>query len=176
MYLSALRSNEVIHGITSIISPQQAAFFAELVFCIDFTVTTASISSIPLSLPYRAKNRQFSPLKRTKTDDTQPKLSATCFVIQSCQTDAINSNFDELLSYEHPSKERPFLTYVSHARLKAGQYLSNRYDRAVIAIITRIDIFQPSLSIYLGLRPYPTGTALMDVGSIYDKLTPMDAI
>ena len=111
VYLSALRSNEVIHGITSIISPQQAAFFAELVFCIDFTVTTASISSIPLSLPYRAKNRQFSPLKRTKTDDTQPKLSATCFVIQSCQTDAINSNFDELLSYEHPSKVRWFFCW-----------------------------------------------------------------
>ena len=88
---------------------------------------------------------------------------------------ADNSSFHNNIKRTLP-KERPFLTYVSHARLKAGQYLSNRYDRAVIAIITRIDIFQPSLSIYLGLRPYPTGTALMDVGSIYDKLTPMDAI
>ena len=60
-------------------------------------------------LAVQSKNRQFSPLKRTKTDDTQPKLSATCFVIQSCQTDDINSNFDELLSYEHPSKTAGFL-------------------------------------------------------------------
>ena len=42
--------------------------------------------------------------------------------------------------------------------------------------ITRIVIFHPSFSIYFGGRPYPTGTALMDVGSMYDRFTPMDAI
>ena len=36
-------------------------------------------------------------------------------------------------------------------------------------------IFQPSLNIYFGDRPYPTGIALMDVGSMYDRLTPTDA-
>ena len=45
---------------------------------------------------HRAENRQFSTLKRTKTDDTQPKLNAVCFVVQSCLTDAdfvISSNY-----------------------------------------------------------------------------------
>ena len=37
---------------------------------------------------HRAENRRFSTLKRTKTDDTQPKLNAVCFVVQSCLTDA----------------------------------------------------------------------------------------
>ena len=42
-------------------------------------------------------------------------------------------------------------------------------------IIINTVIFQPSLSIYLGCNPYPTGIALIDVGSIYDKFTPTDA-
>lgn len=45
---------------------------------------------------HRAENRRFSTLKRTKTDDTQPKLNAVCFVVQSCLTDAdfvISSNY-----------------------------------------------------------------------------------
>ena len=45
---------------------------------------------------HRAENRRFSSLKRTKTDDTQPKLNAVCFVVQSCLTDAdfvISSNY-----------------------------------------------------------------------------------
>lgn len=36
-------------------------------------------------------------------------------------------------------------------------------------------IFQPSLNIYFGDRPYPTGIALMDVGSMYERFTPTDA-
>ena len=45
---------------------------------------------------HRAENRRFSTLKRTKTDDTQPKLNTACFVVQSCLTDAdfvISSNY-----------------------------------------------------------------------------------
>ena len=45
---------------------------------------------------HRAENRRFSTLKRTKTDDTQPKLNVVCFVVQSCLTDAdfvISSNY-----------------------------------------------------------------------------------
>lgn len=34
------------------------------------------------------KNERFSTLRCTKTGDTQPKLSATCFVVQSCLADA----------------------------------------------------------------------------------------
>lgn len=60
--------------------------------------------------------------------------------------------------------------------LNAGQNLKSTYAIAVIEIMTMIDIFHPSLSMYLGDRPYPTGIALIDVGSMYDKFTPMDAI
>ena len=35
-----------------------------------------------------AKNKQFSTLRCTKTGGTQPKLSAACFVVQSCLADA----------------------------------------------------------------------------------------
>ena len=63
-----------------------------------------------------------------------------------------------------------------YARLNAGQYVSSRYATIVMDTITRIVIFHPSLNIYFGGRPYPTGTALMDVGSMYDRFTPMDAI
>ena len=41
-----------------------------------------------LSLLYRAENRRFSTLRCTKTGGTQPKLSAACFVVQSCLADA----------------------------------------------------------------------------------------
>ena len=37
---------------------------------------------------HRAKNKQFSTLRCTKTGSTQPKLSAACFVVQSCLADA----------------------------------------------------------------------------------------
>lgn len=47
-------------------------------------ITTSPIS---LSLSYRAENKRFSTLKRTKTGGIQPKLNAACFV-QSCLTDA----------------------------------------------------------------------------------------
>ena len=39
-------------------------------------------------LPYRTENRRFSTLSCTKTGSTQPKLSAACFVVQSCLADA----------------------------------------------------------------------------------------
>ena len=45
---------------------------------------------------HRAENRRFSTLKRTKTDNTQPKLNVVCFVVQSCLTDTdfvISSNY-----------------------------------------------------------------------------------
>ena len=47
-----------------------------------------TISPFSLSLPYRTENRRFSALSCTKTGSTQPKLSATCFVVQSCLADA----------------------------------------------------------------------------------------
>lgn len=51
-----------------------------------------------------------------------------------------------------------------------------RVHTAVISITTMMDIFHPSLNIYLGCNPYPTGIALIEVGSIYDKFTPTEAI
>ena len=36
----------------------------------------------------RRENDQFSTLRCTKTGSTQPKLSAACFVVQSCLVDA----------------------------------------------------------------------------------------
>ena len=47
-----------------------------------------TISPFPLSLPYRAEIKRFSTLRCTKTGSTQPKLSAACFVVQSCLADA----------------------------------------------------------------------------------------
>ena len=47
-----------------------------------------TISPFLLSLPYRTENRRFSPHSCTKTGSTQPKLSAACFVVQSCLADA----------------------------------------------------------------------------------------
>ena len=38
--------------------------------------------------PHRAKNKRFLTLRCTKTGSTQPKLSAACFVVQSCLADA----------------------------------------------------------------------------------------
>ena len=47
-----------------------------------------TISPFSLSLPYRTENRRFSALSCAKTGSTQPKLSAACFVVQSCLADA----------------------------------------------------------------------------------------
>ncbi len=47
-----------------------------------------TISPFSLALPYRRENRRFSTLSCTKTGSTQPKLSAACFVVQSCLADA----------------------------------------------------------------------------------------
>ena len=55
-----------------------------------------TISPFSLSLPYRTENRRFSTLSCTKTGSTQPKLSAACFVVQSCLADAdfvVSSNY-----------------------------------------------------------------------------------
>ena len=55
-----------------------------------------TISPFLLSLPYRTENRRFSALSCTKTGSTQPKLSAACFVVQSCLADAdfvVSSNY-----------------------------------------------------------------------------------
>ena len=38
--------------------------------------------------PHRAKNKRFLTLRCTKTGSIQPKLSAACFVVQSCLADA----------------------------------------------------------------------------------------
>ena len=54
---------------------------------------------------HRAENRRFSIFKRTKTDDTQPKLNVVCFVVQSCLTDAdfvISSNYCLIGTRESP--------------------------------------------------------------------------
>ena len=45
---------------------------------------------------HRRENDQFSTLRCTKTGSTQPKLSAACFVVQSCLADAdfvVSSNY-----------------------------------------------------------------------------------
>lgn len=46
-------------------------------------------------MPHGTRNKQISPLKRTKTSDIQPKLNVACFV-QSCLADAgfvVSSNY-----------------------------------------------------------------------------------
>ena len=72
-------------------------------------ITTSPVS---LSLSYRAENKRFSTLKRTKTGSTQPKLSAARFVVQSCLADAdfvIFSNYC-LIGTRH--KRRFFTVHI----------------------------------------------------------------
>ena len=55
-----------------------------------------SISPFSLSLLYRTENKRFSTINCTKTGSTQLKLSAACFVVQSCLADAdfvVSSNY-----------------------------------------------------------------------------------
>ena len=56
--------------------------------------------TLSVILALRAENKRFSILRCTKTDGTQLKLNAACFVIQSCPTEPV-LQFFKLLSYLH---------------------------------------------------------------------------
>ena len=58
-----------------------------MLFRSDFITRMITTSPISLSLLYRAENKRFLTLKRTKTGGIQPMLNVACFV-QSCLTDA----------------------------------------------------------------------------------------
>ncbi|MDD5921912.1 MAG: hypothetical protein PUC44_01850 [Eubacteriales bacterium] len=57
-----------------------------------------------------------------------------------------------------------------------GQYVRSAQDRTLIRAMTIILIQTPFFSIKRGFNPYPTGIARMEVGSMYERFTPIDAI
>ena len=75
---------------TANIRTPQRTVFAMQRFAVSQKNRTEAITISPfsLALPYRTENRRFSTLSCTKTGSTQPKLSAACFVVQSCLADA----------------------------------------------------------------------------------------
>ena len=79
-------------GVISVIAnihAHQGTIFIIAWFAVSwgFTTRMTTTSPVSLSLPYRAENKRFSTLKRTKTGGIQPMLNVACFV-QSCLTDA----------------------------------------------------------------------------------------
>lgn len=61
-------------------------------------------------MPHGTRNKQISPLKRTKTGDIQPKLNVACFV-QSCLTDADFVLFSNYCLIGTRQKRSPFLLF-----------------------------------------------------------------
>ena len=60
---------------------------------------------------YGIKTRSFAPKTNT---GIRPKPNTVCsLVTQSCSTDAVNSNFLELLSYEHTAE--PLLFFMDYS-------------------------------------------------------------
>ena len=88
-YLSTLRFWGVF-CLTANIRTSQRTVSAMQWFAVSQKNRTEAITISPfsLSLLFSAKNRWFSTLRCTKTGSTQPKLSAACFVVQSCLADA----------------------------------------------------------------------------------------
>ena len=77
-------------------------------------------SPISLSLPYRAENKRFCPLKRTKTGGTQPKLRAACFVVQFCLADADFVVFSNYCLIGTHLKLPAFSAYISQCAYEYG--------------------------------------------------------
>ena len=96
-----------------------------------------TISPFSLSLPYRTENRRFSALSCTKTGSTQPKLSAACFVVQSCLADAdfvVFSNYCLIgTRHKRPPSFEKIIAYFSRIVIIPCQTLPldrmTHYDR-----------------------------------------------
>ena len=71
-----------------------------------------------LSLPYRTENRRFSALSCTKTGSTQPKLSAACFVVQSCLADADFVVFSDYCLIGTRHSRKIFIKGIDHGYYK----------------------------------------------------------
>ena len=88
-HLLGLQFREVFYTVTNIRTPQRTVSAMQR-FAVSQKNHAEAITISPffLSLPFRTENRRFSALSCTKTGSTQPKLSAACFVVQSCLADA----------------------------------------------------------------------------------------
>ena len=88
-HLSALRFCGVFCTTVNIRPPQRTVSAMQR-FAVSQKNHAEAITISPffLSLPFRTENRRFSALSCTKTGGIQPKLSAACFVAQSCLADA----------------------------------------------------------------------------------------
>ena len=74
-------------------------------------------------MPHGTRNKQISPLKRTKTSDIQPKLNAACFV-QSCLADADFVLFSNYCLIGTRQKGAPLFTLrISEAYFPHGDML-----------------------------------------------------
>ena len=79
-----------------------------------------TISPFLLSLPYRTENRRFSALSCTKTGGTQPKLSAACFVVQSCLADADFVVFSDYCLIGTRHSRKIFIKGIDHSYYYKG--------------------------------------------------------
>ena len=87
--LSALRFCEIFCTTVNMRTSQRTVYLIQRFAVSQRNCMRAiTISPFLLSLLYRAESRWFSTLRCTKTGSTQPKLSAACFVVQSCLADA----------------------------------------------------------------------------------------
>ena len=75
---------------TAIIRTPQRTICIMRQFAVSQRNCIKAINISPFSLPllYSVGSWRFSTLRCTKTGSTQPKLSAACFIVQSCLTDA----------------------------------------------------------------------------------------
>ena len=112
---------------TANIRTLQRMVFTPQQFAVSQKNRIKAITISPFSLPllYRAKNRYFSTLRCTKTDGTQPKLSAVCFVVQSCLADA---DFVVFSNYCLIGTRLSFRRTFSDIGLRAGRLWTARKD------------------------------------------------
>ena len=81
-------------------------------------------------MPHRGENKRFSTLRCTKTGSTQPKLSAACFVVQSCLADADFVVFSNYCLIGTRLKAG-FFRYVHRQHIQAAHGAAAGYDHSI---------------------------------------------
>lgn len=118
-HLSTLRSCGLFCTTANIRTPQRTVSAMQR-FAVSQKNHAEAITISPffLSLPFRTENRRFSALSCTKTGSTQPKLSAACFVVQSCLADADFVVFSDYCLIAHGICRKIFIKGIDHSYYK----------------------------------------------------------
>ena len=109
---------------------------------------------------HRAKNKQFSTLRCTKTGSTQPKLSAACFVVQSCLADADFVVFSNYCLIGTRLNEPHFLFYAIFVGLEND-------DAALCALFDLIFAAGETNDLF----PAPQREKIIDVRHVFKSYT-----